>query len=529
MPFAKAPEEYVSPFAWDGANQIVFRPISRFFAVDPAGAAVNVNAFDEVPDSSWFENRLGRRRPSGPMTATDVARGPCGSEVLDVSARDGAWVIDRGKANGANAGFRVNIPGLGKFMLKVDPPGEPDRATGATAIAARLYHAAGYYAPCDSVVYFRPSILALEPGLTVTDNTGVTRPFDAAALSRVLAGASRRNGLVRMGASRWLPGKAIGPYRYEGTRDDDPNDVVPHEDRRELRGARLLAAWLNHFDSREQNTMDVFLPANTSDAHSPGFVRHYILDLGDSFGSAWKWDEISRRLGFAYYLDIPYLAEDFVTLGAINRPWERARRDGGIFNYFSERDFDPDVWRGGYPNPAFVRMTEGDGAWMARILAHFTDELVSVAVDAGQYDEASAGYLKQVLAARRDVILRRYLTRLSPLAHVRIERDSLCATDLAEQAHVAVPRAEYSARFHSESAGPGDGLVTALPIVRSEDSYVCVRIPHTASRGGSPDGDVSRYRVVDIWSSRALAPLRAHLYDLGQGRSFRLVGIERPH
>ncbi|HMI93623.1 MAG TPA: hypothetical protein VK509_19755, partial [Polyangiales bacterium] len=59
-PFAPAPEEYVSPFAWDGADQMVFRPISRFFAVDPAGRAVNVNALDEVPDSSWFENRIGR-------------------------------------------------------------------------------------------------------------------------------------------------------------------------------------------------------------------------------------------------------------------------------------------------------------------------------------------------------------------------------------------------------------------------------------------------------------------------------------
>ena len=44
-PVARAPEEYYSPFAWDGANQMVFRPIARFFAVDPAGAAVYVNAF----------------------------------------------------------------------------------------------------------------------------------------------------------------------------------------------------------------------------------------------------------------------------------------------------------------------------------------------------------------------------------------------------------------------------------------------------------------------------------------------------
>jgi hypothetical protein len=47
--FARAPDEYYSPFAWDGANYMVFHPIARLFAVDPAGAATNVNALDEVP------------------------------------------------------------------------------------------------------------------------------------------------------------------------------------------------------------------------------------------------------------------------------------------------------------------------------------------------------------------------------------------------------------------------------------------------------------------------------------------------
>ena len=90
----------------------------------------------------------------------------------------------------------------------------------------------------------------------MTDNTGVTRPFDQAALDKLLDNAAHRGKLVRMSASRWLPGRAIGPFRYEGVRADDPNDVVPHEDRRELRGGRLLAAWLNHFDAREQNSMN---------------------------------------------------------------------------------------------------------------------------------------------------------------------------------------------------------------------------------------------------------------------------------
>src|SRR5688572_24895022 len=119
-PFSTEPEEYYSPFAWDGANYMVFHPISRFFAVDPAGPALNVNALDEVPDSSWFENRLGVR----PLTTEQVIRGSCSEKALDPNGPDGSWTIDKGKDNGANPGFRVNIEGLGKFMLKSDPEEE---------------------------------------------------------------------------------------------------------------------------------------------------------------------------------------------------------------------------------------------------------------------------------------------------------------------------------------------------------------------------------------------------------------------
>jgi hypothetical protein len=75
------PEEYVSSFALDGADNIVLRPIVRFFAVDPAGEAVNVNSMDEVADSSWFVSRIGR----GNYTAADVTSGYCSSDgnVLD--------------------------------------------------------------------------------------------------------------------------------------------------------------------------------------------------------------------------------------------------------------------------------------------------------------------------------------------------------------------------------------------------------------------------------------------------------------
>jgi hypothetical protein len=520
-PFSPAPEEYVSPFAWDAANQTVFRPIARVFAVDPARRAVNVNACDEVADSSWFTNRLGR----ADLQPHEVEEGACGREQLDPNMPDGSWVIDKGKDNGANPGFRVNVPGVGKFMLKIDPVEEPERATGATSVASRIYHAVGYFAPCDTVVYFRPSILKLKPGLTVTNNEGLTTPFDTAALERVLKNASHRNGLVRMVASKWLPGKPIGPFTYDGVRSDDPNDVVAHEDRRELRGARLIAAWLNHFDSREQNTMDVFLSADAARKDGPGFVRHYILDLGDCFGSVWTVDGLSRRFGHSYMLDASYVASDFVTLGAEVRPWERAQRVGGVFNYFSARDFDPESWRGEYPNPAFARMREDDGAWMARILARFNNRLVAAAVRVGAYDEPSTRYLTETLIARRDAILRRYLTRLSPIGNLTVERNRLCGTDWARQSGV-IPREVVSFRAHYY-AGQALTRQGDLPVNAAPSGELCVELRHLSPDGAIADTDPSRYRIVDIFNGQARGPVRAHLYDLGQARGFRLAGIER--
>jgi hypothetical protein len=511
--FYPAPEEYVSPFVWDGANQLVFRPISRFLAVDPAGRAINVNEFDEVPDSSWFTNRLGTED----MTPAEIMDGPCGDKVLSVDEPPGTWVIDQGKPNGANPGFRVNIPGLGKFLLKADPDGEPERATGATAIATRIYHAVGYFAPCDSVVHFDPKLLTLKPGLMATDNSGVAKAFDQKALDKLLSHASHRDGLVRMGASRWLPGKPLGPYRYESTRDDDPNDIIDHEDRRELRGGRILAAWLNHFDSREQNTMDVWVAQNKDDERSMGFVRHYILDLGDCFGSVWAWEGITRRLGHAYYLDFPYLAEDFVTLGSIERPWERAKRNGPIFNYFSARDFDPEAWRGGYPNPAFQRMTEADGAWMARILAHFDAAKVSAAVSVGQYTETDSRYLEQTLLARRFAILQRYLGRLSPISQVSVVGDQLCGVDLARATGVVPDETlTFAATLHRPDKKPAPARVHA-----SQGGKLCVELSHAEDPADS-------YLIAEIRNGYASGPLRAHLHDLGAGQGFRLAGIERP-
>ena len=56
-------------------------------------------------------------------------------------------------------------------------------------------------------------------------------------------------GTYRALASRWVEGQAGGPFSYKGTRSDDPNDTIPHEDRPGSAGfarVRLLAESPGH-------------------------------------------------------------------------------------------------------------------------------------------------------------------------------------------------------------------------------------------------------------------------------------------
>jgi hypothetical protein len=521
-----APEPYVSPLVWDGANNAIFRPLARVFAVDPAGRAPNVNAFDEVPDSAWFSNRLGKQKPS----REELLRGACRPEdLLDSEhAPAGSWYIDQGKPNGASPGFRIKVQGKYKFLLKTDTPEQPERPTAASAIGAALYHAVGFFSSCEQIVYFDPAALTLAPGLISTDNTGLPKPFDHEKLAWVLKQAAVRGSFVRMQASAWLPGYLIGPFRYEGTRSDDPNDVIDHEDRRELRGARVLAAWINHFDAREQNTMDSWIAENPAvPDSSPGYVRHFYLDTSDAFGSEWDWDEISRRLGNSYLLDWADIGRDFVTLGAERRVWEQLEKRPGyeLFGYFEYEHFEPDAWKNEYPNPAFSRATESDNAWMTRILSRLDRADIEALVTLGEFTRPEhSAYLTEVLEQRLRRIVARYFSYLSPLADPRLEGgDRLCLLDLARRRAL---QPESSFRYRVLAANRA-GVSELQPEVRA-GGELCVVLPHAAADGGAAPDAASRYVVVGIDNGQSRYALGVYAYDLGPQGGFRVVGLERP-
>ncbi len=510
-PFRAEPEEYFSPFYWDGANQMVFRPAARFFAVDPAGEAVNVNAMDEVPDSSWFTRRIG----SFPMTPGEFAEGACGGHAPIDAA--GPWTVKGAKPNGANPGFIIKAADGRRYLLKFDGVVQGPRATGADVIVSKIYWAAGYFTPCNAVTFFDRSILRIDPEATSETAKGEKVPITERDLDTVFEKAVRLpDGRYRASASLFLDGRPIGPFTYEGTRSDDPNDVIPHEDRRDLRGTYVLAAWTNHFDSREQNTLDTWHEVKGQG----GYIRHNLIDFGDCLGSIWEPPEMGRRIGHSYYLDFGDVLGDLVTFGIGSRPWDPSRarfgKSGSVFAYFGVERFVPDAYKPGYPNPAFLRHGERDAAWMTRIIAAMTPDHVRAAVAEGKFlDRALDAELERLLLGRRRKILERYTSRLSPLSHPEVTAGAgsaeLCARDLAVASGVA-PARSYKARAWLGTT-PASADIGA-PRVSGE--RVCVSLP------GPRD-----YAVVDLAARGAPAPLRVHLRGQPSG-AWRVVGVERP-
>jgi hypothetical protein len=485
-----------------------------------------VNALDEVPDSSWFQNRIGAR----PMTPEEVARGACTEAQLlrGQDAEDASWVVDQGKQSGSQPGFRINIKGKGKYLLKIDGL-PPERSSTASVVGAAIYNAVGFNTSCEQIVFVRRTAFKLEPGLTYSDNTGIVRNFDQKKFDEVLDTADRRGEFLRFQASAWLPGHLIGPFRYEGERDDDPNDAIPHEDRRDLRATRLVAAWIEHHDSREQNSMDAWFTTNPNGPKdgSPGYVRHYFLDMSDAMGGLWDWDRVSRRLGYTYVLDWPDMGRDFITLGIPERPWDRADQWHRHlqFGYFSADDFVPEDWKNEYMNVAFDHMVEDDAAWMARILAHFTPAMIHRLAERGILALPDAtDFLAMTLEARLEKVLDRYLTRLSPIGQLAVEgNNALWGVDLARMRNVRPPDAfRYVAELHGEN---GAGM--SVPVVTDADGKLRIDLPHVARADGDAT-ESGRYVVVKIWNGVAKAPLEAHLYDLGPTAGYRLAGVLRP-
>jgi hypothetical protein len=212
------------------------------------------------------------------MSVEEIVKGP---DRFDTINLDG-WVVAAGKGSGVQPGFRMTDPSGHLYQIEVDPPSNPEMATGAEIIGTAFYHAFGYHTVDVYLADVDRDALVISDKATIRDvMTGKRRRFTRRDLDDVFRQAARReDGRYRVLVSRFADGKPLGNFRYYGTRPDDPNDIVPHEHRRELRGARVFGAWLNHDDSRGVNSLDMLESTN-----GRAWVKHYMFDFGSILGS----------------------------------------------------------------------------------------------------------------------------------------------------------------------------------------------------------------------------------------------------
>ena len=504
-------------------DRFAFRRVTRLMEVPEPTHAVNVNSLDEVPDSTWFTNRIGVRD----LSPRDLERGPNSDDGPDTSA---PWTILGTKIGGVTIGFRIEDARGVQYLLKFDRKGLPETETGANVVVQRLLWAAGFNVPEDTVVRVERDRLVLAPDATVADTFGNERPMTTEDLDEALAEVNPSgDGSYRALASKFLPGVPVGGVIPEGVRKDDPNDVVPHEDRRELRGQYVLFSWLDHTDVKYDNMLDVWTADPVDEAVH--YVVHYLVDFGNGLGTLGVVENRDND-GFAHAFDFEYGLYSLVALGLWQRPWEGLAVPQllGVGRIDAEH-FDPARWRPQFPWTPFDRRDRHDGFWAAKIVARFSPELIRAAVDAGKYsDPRAADYLWNVLVERRNKIVAYWFAQVTPLDGFEFADGVLCFRDLALVYGLSpAERATYWARAYDYDGAPlGDPVTVGVTVgptgseLGGEPGEVCLpALPSGSKREG--------YTIVKIVPRRlgaATFPVEAHLARNPAGE-LRVIGLHR--
>lgn len=384
--------------------------------------ARDVNTLGEPLDGAWYTHRY----YWNPMTIEQLQLGVGGKNPPSES---GQWTIVSAKSEGISPGFVMMDSKNDRYYVKFDPMSNPEMATGAEMIVSRIFHALGYHVPDYYLIHFTRDKLVLGKDLRFRDPQGRERAMVNRDLDKLLKKVPRTaDGRYRGICSIQIPGKPVGPYKYFGTRGDDPNDVIPHEHRRELRGLYVFAQWVAHNDSRAINSLDTLVEEDGITA-----VRHNLMDFGATLGSASTMEKTART-GGEYYLDLSPAPKAMATLGLAVPRWQRVHypniRSVGGFDYVA---FQPDAWKPDYPNQAFRNRLPDDEFWAAKQVMALSDEQIRAIVKVAQYSDPRAeDYMTRALIARRDKIGRHYFAKVLPLDRFTIENGQLTFHDLAQ-------------------------------------------------------------------------------------------------
>jgi hypothetical protein len=440
------------------------RPLREAIDVSPYPGAGDVNSVDEVARSTWFHPRL--------VDVGEMARGPDSAGP----PRPPFTVLPDAPMAVASEGFSVSDARGEKYEIVVDPSDRPEMRTGAAAIAARLVWALGLNTP--------PAFIVKVSAEDFWRSEESTR--DAPGI--LMAGAPPVSGSHRVAALAWPAGLMLGYAPESGVRGDDPNDVVPHEDRRTLRALKVFASWI---------ALGGLGPAKTVDrywgAPGEGHVVHYFAGLDDSLGAGHvvRVTDLPPAQGGGSSL------VRFLTLGLWPNPPPRPTQIEIPALGQLDPDVDPKAFSPSVPYDPADRVTPPDGYWAAKRIASLSPAHIALAVEAGKIsDRRAQEAIQQALETRRITVLRYWFGRVTPLELVSVQSTKLVLRDEAVRRELIAPGlTDYHIAFlTSEGKAVGESIVEQAPLAELElplpdaavaaaRDYVVVRIRARRNRG----------------------------------------------
>jgi hypothetical protein len=483
-------------------NNTVNRPGERH----PSGGVITaggVNTLGEVMDSDWFVNRHATRR----MTPEQLARGP-GTD----HAPSGPWRVLTVQPRGIRPGILVADVRDRLYLLLFDPPGYPEMSTGSQMVSSRFAHAIGYFVPECYLVHVERDTLLIGEQSEIVSSAGNRRPLTVLDLDLFLQGVARaasrryRAVAVYLSPEEWQI--YLGPFQLFTRRSDDPNDIVAHEHRRDLRGLFVVSAWLNNSTMRALSTADALV-----DVDGLPRIRHFLVDFFATLGSG--YNDVKRAWeGNGPLFDGRSALANAVGLGIWSPSWMRERFPGiPAVGRFAAATFDPEQWSPTERLAAFENRLPDDEYWGAKQVAAFTDEDIATIVGTGAYsDPAAAAWITSTLIERRNRIARTYFRKVLPLDDFRVDDGTLQFEDLARRHGVDDGAASYTARWLRVDNPTGD-----LAPLGGADSFV---VPGEVAGDGT-------YFAVRIESSRRSPEMHVTVYLRTRAGGQDVVGLER--
>jgi hypothetical protein len=492
----------------------VVRPIKRSLDVVRDRRALGVNALDEVPNSTWFTNRIGVRE----VTLDEMRDGP---GAIGTPELHKPWTVVSTKVGGANIGFIIKDNRGQKFILKFDKVGHPETETAAGVITGRLLWAMGWNVPEEHIVYFKAGDLVLAKDAKVKDVFGHSRKLDRTELESMLARVDvAADGRIRSLASAFLDGKPLGGHLGDGTRKDDPNDRIPQELRRDLRGSYAMFSWLDHTDIKEDNTLDMLVkdPADPERR----YVKHYQIDFGNALGT-YPLASGNPRVGHAYVFDLGSALGSLASLGLYERSWEGRERPNlpGVGLYDVER-YDPGNWKANTASYLPMHTADRiDNFWGSKILMRFTRAQLRTAVLAGRLsDPRSVDYLTDMLVARQRATARYWFDRTAPLDRIEVEEITgghvVCFDDLMLTYQLPTAPTRYQTATFDRDGKPLAAHAAFTPMREGRTCTAPIEMT---------DGD--GYTIVEITTHRSGRALATHVHVARNQGAARVIGIWR--